>query len=34
MQYDFKVKTIRSSAECEACLEALRDEGIQVSPGI
>lgn len=33
MQYDFKVKTIRSSAECEACLEALRDEGIQVIAG-
>ena len=33
MQYDFKVRTIRSSAECEACLRQLRDEGIQVIAG-
>ena len=33
MQYDFKVRTIRSSAECEACLQALKDEGIQVIAG-
>lgn len=33
MQYDFKVRTIHSSAECETCLQALRDEGIQVIAG-
>lgn len=33
MQYDFKVRTIRSGAECETCLRQLRDEGIQVIAG-
>lgn len=33
MQYDFKVRTIRSSAECEVCLQSLRDEGTQVIAG-
>ncbi len=33
MQYDFKVQTIHSSAECLTCLEALRDEGIQFIAG-
>ena len=33
MQYDFKMRTIRSGAECEACLRQLRDEGIQVIAG-
>lgn len=33
MQYDFKVRTIRSGTECEACLRQLRDEGIQVIAG-
>ncbi|MEA4933579.1 MAG: PrpR N-terminal domain-containing protein [Lawsonibacter sp.] len=33
MQYDFKVRTIHSSTECEACLQSLRSEGIQVIAG-
>lgn len=33
MQYDFKVRTIHSSAECKVCLQALRDEGVQVIAG-
>lgn len=33
MQYDFKVRTIHSSAECETCLQELRDEGVQVIAG-
>ena len=33
MQYDFEVKTIRSPGECEDCLRALRDKGIQVIIG-
>lgn len=33
MQYDFKVRTIHSSAECESCLQSLRNEGIQIIAG-
>lgn len=33
MQYDFQVRTIRSTAECESCLQSLHDEGVQVIVG-
>lgn len=33
MQYDFQVRTIRSGAECEACIRRLRDEGVQAVVG-
>ncbi|MGE4276674.1 MAG: PrpR N-terminal domain-containing protein [Lawsonibacter sp.] len=33
MQYDFKVRTIHSSTECESCMQSLQNEGIQVIAG-
>ena len=33
MQYDFRVCTIHSTAECETCMQTLRSEGVQVIAG-